>query len=263
MSLVGDNIKSLRILKNLTQSALADKIGISRPIIGAYEEGRAQPKLKTLQNLALVFSTTVDALLNANLSENYSDYAKSYLEGSAIRVLPIVVNEENNELITVVPFKAHAGYLNGYADTEWVKEELTKFSLPLNELPTNKTYRLFQITGDSMMPINSGTYIITEYLDNWKNIKDETCYVFITKDDGIVYKRALNKISETNEIIFKSDNPDYPPYPVTANNILEVWKAIGFISFNIPDQKDLQIEKLSSLVMELKQEVNNIRQKKK
>jgi transcriptional regulator with XRE-family HTH domain len=262
MGVVNENIRFLRKNKGLTQEELANKIGIKRSVVGAYEEVRAEPKIQTLQNLAHFFNVSIDGLVNIDLSKKkVGNKTAVDIEGSTLRILPVIVKGDETELISIVPVKAVAGYLNGYSDSEFI-EELPRFNLPVNEITQNKTYRLFQIKGDSMTPINSGSYIICEYLENWREIRDNKCYVLITKDDGVVYKRILNRISENNKITLKSDNGSYQPYSVDLNNILEVWKAIGFVSFNIPDIEDLSFDKLSSMVMDLKKEVNKLKRNK-
>jgi len=51
-----------RARRRFTQQQLADKIGVKRPSIGAYEEGRAMPPLPVLLKLAQVFGLTLDQL---------------------------------------------------------------------------------------------------------------------------------------------------------------------------------------------------------
>ena len=50
------NLKFLRKSKGLTQGDFALKIGINRPKVGSYEEGRAEPNLVTLQNISHFFN---------------------------------------------------------------------------------------------------------------------------------------------------------------------------------------------------------------
>jgi hypothetical protein len=45
---------------------------------------------------------------------------------------------------------------------------MPKFYLPMFK---QGTYRAFEIKGDSMLPILSGTIIIGEYLENWADVK--------------------------------------------------------------------------------------------
>jgi transcriptional regulator with XRE-family HTH domain len=67
MSLVSNNIKYLRKLNGLTQEQFSQRIGIKRSLLGAYEEGRANPNWNTLITIAKLFSTSVDQLLKQDL----------------------------------------------------------------------------------------------------------------------------------------------------------------------------------------------------
>ncbi|MBQ7797682.1 MAG: helix-turn-helix transcriptional regulator [Clostridia bacterium] len=58
-----DNLKSLRILNNLTQQALAEKLGVSFKTISHWESGYSEPSLQLLVELKNVLDTTFDELL--------------------------------------------------------------------------------------------------------------------------------------------------------------------------------------------------------
>jgi len=258
MEIIGLNIRYLRKSKGLTQDELAKSIGISRAVIGSYEENRAIPKLNVLKDLAHYFSVSIDSLVKTELWENQDDLQKNYTSGSNLRVVSTVVDSKDKELITTVPVQASAGYTNGYSDSDYI-ESLPHFSLPLVELSKDRTYRVFQIKGDSMEPIKSGSYIICEYLVNWNEIIDNKPYILISKDEGIVYKRLINKMAETGEIILKSDNPEYDPYTLKVEEIHEIWKALGFISFDLPENNDLSINKLHHMILDMKQEIDKLK----
>ncbi|MBI9053006.1 MAG: helix-turn-helix domain-containing protein [Bacteroidales bacterium] len=258
MDYLGLNIKHLRKSKGLTQSELAKNIGVNRAMIGSYEENRAVPKLSVLQDIAYFFSISIDDLIKLNLDKD--SFSAIDINGSKLRIITTVVDKEDKELITTVPIKASAGYTNGYSDPEFV-EELPHFSLPLTELSKERTYRFFQIKGDSMLPIKSGSYIICEYLANWENIIDNQPYILISKDEGIVYKRILNNVNKSEEFILKSDNPEYEAYTIKINEVLEIWKALGFISFSLPesDSNNLDINKLHNMILDLKKDVDTLK----
>jgi transcriptional regulator with XRE-family HTH domain len=260
MNFIAENIRYLRKNKQLTQYDLASKIGVKRAMIGSYEESRAVPKLPLLQAMAYYFDVSLNDLLDKDLSKEETKKEKSVMDASAVnlRVLTTIVDKENNELMTVVPVKAAAGYLNGYADVEFV-ESLTAFSLPLSEISHDRTYRIFQIKGDSMLPLPTGTYIICRYLDNWYNIKDGKTYVVLTKDEGIVYKRIYNRLEESKTLEMISDNHLYSPFSVHINNVLEVWQAIGLISFELPDADVPSLFKLNTMFSELKNEIDSLK----
>ncbi|KAA3650386.1 MAG: helix-turn-helix domain-containing protein [Bacteroidetes bacterium] len=252
------NLKFLRKSKGLTQGEFASKIGINRPKIGSYEEGRAEPNMVTLQNISHFFKIKLDDLIEKDLAQK-SSIAKKDFEGNDLRILPIVVDDQQIERITLVPIKAAAGYLNGYADPEFI-ETLPRFNLPLNEF-SQGTYRAFQINGDSMHPIPSGSYILAEYIENWKNIKDNHCYVLITKDDGLVYKRVVNHLEEKQTLELHSDNSIYETYTISGAAVLEVWKAKAFLSFDLPQKtsESLSVNQLTNMMLQLKDEVNSLK----
>lgn len=260
MNLISVNIKILRKRHGFTQEELARKTGIKRSLIGSYEEGRAVPKMPVLQVLAHVFNTSIDSLISKDFSQTEQDEsvkAASVLNNN-LRVLSTVVDGNNKELVTVVPIKASAGYTSGYADPEYI-ESLPVFSLPLPELSKERTYRLFQIKGDSMMPIQSGSYVICEFVSDYREINEGKAYILVTGKDGIVYKRVYNNVEKTGEFLLKSDNPEYSPYSISANEVLEIWKSLGFISFSLPDADDVSLQKLSFMVNDLKEEVAKLK----
>ena len=260
MNFFASNMKYLRKKKGLTQSDLANKMGINRPKIGSYEEGRAEPKLTTIQRISHFYKVNIDDLLELDLSKE--QHKEKDVKGSAIRILPIIVDKNDEEQITVVPSKASAGYLNGFADVEFV-EQLPTFNLPVNELSTNRTYRIFQIQGDSMLPVTSGSYIISEYVQNWETIKDESTYIVISQSEGIVYKRIKNRLGTDQVIDLKSDNTLYPTFTIPIDEVVEVWKAKGVISFNLdePDVSYNQLSRMNAMLMELQQEMKSLKSK--
>ena len=187
--------------------------------------------------------------------EDFQDFRKGGkvdVAGRKIRVLQVAVDEKNRENILFVPQKASAGYLNGFADREYI-EELPRFYLPMLG---PGSYRAFEIKGDSMLPLKSGTIVIGEYIENWRDIKDGHTYVVISDSEGVVYKRIFNRIANdgTGELLLKSDNAIYPPYTIPVEEVQEIWKAKMFMSSEFPEP-DISLEKLSAIVMDIQKEV--------
>lgn len=58
-----NNLAKFRKLKNLTQTALARKIGVSRSTISMWETAASEPDNTSLIHLAEVLEVSVDALL--------------------------------------------------------------------------------------------------------------------------------------------------------------------------------------------------------
>jgi transcriptional regulator with XRE-family HTH domain len=229
MSNISSNLKYLRKKKGLTQQQFADSMDIKRSLVGAYEEERAEPKYELLKKFAEFYELSMDELINEKINDKWKPKPKA--DANNIRILSISVDSQERENIELVPIKASAGYLNGYGDPEFISE-LPKFHLPMFR---QGTYRAFEIKGDSMLPLQPGSIIIGEYLENWNDIKIGDTYVVISKSDGIVYKRAGSKFKESKAIKLLSDNPVYDPYTVPAEDILEVWKSKAYISTSFPE----------------------------
>ena len=257
--MLNTNLKSLRKRLGITQAQLAEKLNIKRSLIGAYEEGRAEPKLSTLVSIARLFNISLDSLITEDHSNEMAlvtqEGSQESINEGKLRVLAITVDQENNENIELVPQRASAGYLNGYADPEFM-EELPKFRLPM--LNGTGTYRAFEIAGDSMLPLVSGTVVVGRFIEDWNSIKDGTPCILVSQREGIVFKRLFNKIQSSAIMMLHSDNPVYSPYELPVTDILEIWEAKAFISSAFPTP-DISLSKLSSIVLDLQQEVMKLK----
>jgi len=220
------NIKFLRKQKGLTQETLANALGISRSKLAGYELN-ISPSLETILEIADYFGVSVDILLRKDLGA-LSEYklrqlleTDQFLRGRNLRILSTTVDAEGKELIEVVSQKAKASYLAGFSDPDFI-EELPRFSLPF--LPQDKKHRVFQVDGDSMLPIPEGAWLVCEYVDDWFSIKDGEKYVIVTEQDGVTFKIAYNQIREKERLLLCSGNPIYKPFYVNISDVREVWR---------------------------------------
>jgi transcriptional regulator with XRE-family HTH domain len=256
MTFINENIKFLRKKQGLTQEQFSQKIGIKRSLLGAYEEGRAEPGYENLVKMATTFQVSIDHLITNDFRSNPTpaETGKSSVDKDGFKVLAITVDKNDNENIELVPQKAAAGYLNGFADPQYI-EALPKFQLPILK---SGTFRAFEIVGDSMLPLQSGSIVIGKYTEYLSDIKNGKTYVLVTKQEGVVYKRVFNYLSDHGKIHLVSDNKSYSAYNVNPDDVLEIWEAKAYISIQFPDPKDaeeLSLEKLTGIVLDLQQEV--------
>ena len=144
-----------------------------------------------------------------------------------IKPVMVTMNDEMAENIAFVPIKAQAGYLQGYANQEYV-EKLPSFGLPGFQ---NGTFRAFEVEGHSMLQIDNkgfhpGDITINQYVESPHQIRDGRVYVIVTPD-GMLLKRCINRLDgEIPRLICKSDNRsgDYPDIPLSPDQIIEVWE---------------------------------------
>lgn len=256
MSIIAENIKFLRKKKGLTQEQFANEVGVKRSVVGAYEESRAEPRLQTLLRMAEVLGVSSDELISIDLTTGTLPPPKNKL-----KILSITVDPQGNENIELVPQKAAAGYLNGFSDPEYIAD-LPKFHLPM--LPPNATYRAFEISGDSMLPIPSGSIVIGKYVEKIEEIRNGKTYVLVTAHEGVVYKRVFNYLSEKGKLFLVSDNKSYSAYEVSPEQVLEIWEAKAYISIQFPDPEaagELTLDKIAGIVANLQHEVDQMKKR--
>ena len=228
-----ENLKFLRKRRNKSQVNLAAELEITRTTLSGYERN-VQPPFRTLIKFSDYFNISLDAFIKYKL-DALSEFQLSQIEkgfdvditGSKLRLLTISVDNEGKENIEMVPVKAQAGYTNSYGDLDFIST-LPKFKLPF--LPDNKTYRTFQIQGDSMLPIEEGSWVTCSYLENWNQIKNGKACIVVTKDEGIVFKLVYNRLSE-NKLLLVSSNRNYSPYEITVSQVSEIWQFETYNSF--------------------------------
>ncbi len=249
MPVAGQNLKYLRKLRGWTQEEFANKLGIKRSLVGAYEEERAEPRIDVLEIVGNIFKVTLDELLLRDLTETRGS---SYL--AKRRQLKMMSAERN--VIHFVPVKAAAGYLAGYADSEFI-DELNTFTLPML---SGGNYRAFEIIGDSMMPTPSGSIIVGEKIENIENLKNNAAYIVVSNSEGIVYKRVIKSNKNKNKLSLVSDNPAYQPYQVNTADVLEMWQAQAVIS-KVTQQQRWDVDSLVNLVSNLQDQVSTLKKK--
>ncbi|QXP58386.1 XRE family transcriptional regulator [Olleya sp. HaHaR_3_96] len=245
MNYISKNIKHLRSLKKLSQEGIAEELQVTRSRIGSYEENRSAPTIDFLIAFSDYFKIPIDILLRNDLTKA-KDF--SFIELNNQRVLfPITVDDDNENLIEVVPVKTSAGYLAGYDDPEYI-EQLQKIKLPF--LPTGK-HRAFPIKGDSMLPMKDGAFVIGRFVEDRSEIKSGRTYVLVTLNDGMVYKRVYNNIALNDSLLLVSDNKVYNDYSVPISEVLEIWEFTCSINTQEYTQEELKISSILGMFNEL------------
>ena len=249
MSNAGKNIRYLRKLRGWTQDQFANKLKIKRSLLGAYEEERAEPRLDVMKNICSLFKLSFEDLLLKDLT--LSKDGGSYID----RRRALKNSAEKNE-IQFVPVKAAAGYLAGYADPEFL-DELNTFTLPML---APGFYRAFEIVGDSMIPTPSGSVIVGEKVEDLEDIRNNNAYIVVSRNGGIVYKRIARNNKVKDKLTLVSDNPQYEPYQINTEDVIEVWKA-QMILTKAQTQQRWDVNQLAGMVTTLQEQVTSLKRK--
>ena len=244
------NLKYLRHKNKLSQKELAVAMKLPRTTLGDYERGKTEPSLAMLVMLADYFDVTIDQLVRTNLSHRDLEILKN----NDLRILAISVDKDNQGNIELVDTKAEAGYLDSYQDPEYIRD-LPKILFP--NIPQG-TFRGFEIKGDSMLPVEPGSIIISQYVERLADVKNDRTYIIVSKSDGLVYKRVRIDI-EKQKITLISDHDVYLPYSISFDEIAEVWQYYAHLSFS--DSKVTFNYMMEEKINDIQRKVSGIHEK--
>ncbi|MFK7908430.1 MAG: XRE family transcriptional regulator [Chitinophagales bacterium] len=205
------NIRFIRVhILKLTQKKFAKKLGITRELYQTFESGSSEPRATVLGKIAEISNIPMEIILK----ESVLDYTE--------------------RKHAIVPLSAQAGIATDYVDEKYIYD-LEPYHLPLQQLSNVSSTRIFEIKGNSMLPIRNGDYILTKKAEikRISDIKDYATYIIILEDfeEHIVYKR-VKKLDE-NRLMLISDNREYLPKIIDIESVVELWLAIGSISFEL------------------------------
>ena len=234
MSYIGKNIRKIRTVKKISQADFAEMFGLGRPSVGAYEEGRAEPKLDTILKIAHHFGLSIDVLLTKELTVNelYKfDIFKADKTQQKGKKRAVVDKDESPEDTPLIRKEAYLEYIVNYRNKDYIND------LPSVRLPDaqHKKSRAFEVT-DSAMEFNEKGLLPGDILscsavdpENPKKLGVDRVFVVVTAKD--IYTRRL--VAKRHTLDFKADNPSFDALSFSPDDLLELWQVDGFYSTSL------------------------------
>lgn len=254
MSLVSNNIKSLRRKHQYTQEQFAQKLGIKRSLLGAYEEARAKPRLEILVRAATLFNVSVDQLVAEDLNDNGRSFKKPEVYSKA--------GKTNHEafLIKLIEKEEQPHYFVRRDDQQYL-EGLSHITLPMLKADSG-VYRAFEVADDAMLPVEPGTVVVGRRVDNLQTLRNGQVYVVITRE-GTLLRTVYNRIQEDGTLQLHATQPSYNKVTLSVlGKEVEVWEVLYYISQQMPfgtakhkENSSIDLPQLTALVLDLQQEV--------
>lgn len=229
MSHVGKNIRKIRTVKKLSQAAFAELFGLARPSVGAYEEGRSEPKMETLIQIAQHFGLSVDLLLTKELTVN-DLYGFEQYQQTITPPAPAEAAADRDQCLTPYVPAAHLlEYIVRHFDAGYI-DSLTTLSLPHQAGPAT---RAFELHGADMQPtLRHQDVLLTCAVDKATlRLRAGRIYALVLQNRLLV--RRLQEHRADNVLRLRADNPDYPLQDVAFPDVLEVWEVQGVFSTHL------------------------------
>ena len=217
MESIGQRIRNLREMKNMTQTELSQSLGMKTyTTVSKWESDDNFPKGRDLKKLSELFGVSSDYLLGLNTNKNISsietiynqlekprqtkvyNFAEQQLEEQNSNVVQFPIQNNHEEVQAYL--SAGTGILNYYeADKDIV------------EVPADAPEHdwIFKIVGDSMKPLFDTGDIV--YVDEFKQGTDtiQNGRIYVVEVDGEAYIKKVYVYEETKTLRLVSLNKDY------------------------------------------------------
>ena len=193
------NLLSNKTNNYVNQSLLAEALGITRQTVSNRIKNESQVTVSELKKIEEYF--------NVNLFNNSSDDNIAHID----YYTDVFASCGNGNIV--------------FSDE---KIQLGVSTLLINGYSNKKRYSIINASGNSMSPtIDNGDKLIVEHW-NGGQIQDNKIYVFCFNNDFFVKRLSKN----LDEIIIKSDNPEYRIRTINGNTSAEltlIGKIVGII----------------------------------
>ena len=192
MSFFGKNIKKIRGVKGLSQQSFAEVFDLKRATLGAYEEGRSEPKIDTIIKIANYFSIAIDDLLTSELTVNELLRFKGDLT-----LATELVNKDVFIEIPCVTNDLLKDYIQFFDKSNFVND------LPVLKLPLvkDKKYRGYTVLNLEMTNHDKGLYpkdvVVGEFVHKKEidKLNNGTVALVLVKDELILRRFYISDLS--------------------------------------------------------------------
>jgi len=263
MSKIGKNIRKIRTVKKLSQAAFAEIFNLARPSVGAYEEGRAEPRIDTLIQIANYFGLSVDALLRKDLTINELvrfDSLKNIKPDPNTTSAQPTRSTLQNLNTKFVAAKIYIDYIRNFRNVDFI-DNLPAFHFPHIRSPEA---RAFEISDNSMMFDNAGILpgdiVISEKkISDSSDLHSDHLYIIVLENNILIRRLQEN----TKKLKLAPDNPDWQNSFLTFESIQEIWEINCILTGNLlpPIQVNKRISHLEDQLNKITSELVSIKKR--
>ena len=233
----GKNIKKIRSVHSLSQQDFADIFNLKRGTLGAYEEGRSNPKLETVIKIANHFSIGIEDLLIGELTVNklLKFNERLTIENDSFKTVEF-------EGIPCILAGAKSDFIKNYRDG------IDLSSFPVVKLPYVDVANRLAFSVDDLAMTGGAVELFPKDIvigneADLHKIENDSLVLVLTKDEIL-----LRNIHRENEIYtFKADHYGVPDLPLSAENIVKLWKVEHIFNYTLRAKEVLVENRLASI----------------
>jgi transcriptional regulator with XRE-family HTH domain len=240
MSFFGKNIRKIRTVKTLSQQSFAELFDLKRGTLGAYEEGRSEPKIDTIIKIANYFSIPIDDLLTKELTVNSLLKFKANLTTDHE-----IITKQAFASIPCITSKNAKEYLL-YNDKEAFVSDMQVLQLPINP---EKEFRAFTVDNLEMSSNDKGLFpkdiVIGEMIpkDVYKKLNNGHLVLAVFEDQLVLRRCYLSG----NTITLRADHKNIDDLEFPIREVKELWRIRYVFYHRVPELADGLEEKMAML----------------
>lgn len=244
MSFFGKNIKKIRTVKGMSQSAFAEIFGLKRATLGAYEEHRSEPKIETIIKIANYFSIKIDNLLTNEITVNELLQFKE-----SLTTLSEDMQKKQFVKIPCITENNSSDYVHHFKNDIFI-DEMPNLQIPINSAIK---FRAFTVSNLEMTNQDKGFYpkdiVIGEHIaiNAIPKLTNGTL-VFAIINDAIIFRRIY--ITQKN-VIFRADHKNIEDAIFKIAAVKELWKVNYVFCKRIPEFSTSFEDKLITMEQEI------------
>ncbi len=249
LSYVGENIKKIRQAKKLSQADFSKIFNLARASVGAYEEGRSEPKIEMLISMANYFGISIDALLTRKLTVN-EIFNVNTLNEKLNRAHQLKGSPKRSDrTVRLVKADGYLDYVVHHPEKSFL-DSLEETGFPsLNQRPN----MAFEMNGTEMTVgnhgIKHGDILFGKEVDK-KEVDTLINKVLVVITDRELVIRRLSRM-ESHILILSADDTQYTDKPIKIDTVFKVFEVVTVASQYIPVPDNTE-DRLSRIEEELK-----------
>lgn len=97
-----DNLRVLRKAHKLTQTQIADKLGLSVSLVSFWESGKREPVLDDVRKIANMFNVSIADLVGRDITQTYADVVEAEKERELILYYRSLTSDQQSAVLTMV-----------------------------------------------------------------------------------------------------------------------------------------------------------------
>lgn len=210
-----DRLNNLLNYLNINAKSFSEELGYNRPqVVYDIIKGKTKGISESIAN---------------KITSVFPEVSKIWLltgEGNMLKNETVITTEipedsTTENIIPLLPVEAIAGGLQYWSRSV----ELADCRKVVSPIPGADF--AIQVSGDSMEPeIHNGTFVYIKKINERSFIPWGNTMVVDT-ENGVVVKKLYPVDSDTNVILAKSVNPDYPPFKIPTDSIYGIYRVLG------------------------------------